>query len=548
MKVFLSYTRLDEAATTSVAEAIESLSHSVWYDHAVAGGQPWWDAILKEIRAADLFVFVLTVNSQKSKACKAEYTYASQLHKRILPILCDENVRVNLLPAELSKIQFVPYLTHDLKTGLALANAINQLPPAMPLPDPLPTPPPVPLSYLSGLCVQIEADRELTPAEQSALRLDLKQGLEDDDSREDALTLLRILRRRQDLLAVIRDEIDDVLKAYPDKPVEKRTDETDVRSHAAQRQGAERQQKHAKDDDAQSCREPIATMSRDTSEAELGRIVGGKIVELQSKGCVIELRNGERGFCSLKNLAEPAPKSCEEVVSVGDSVPVKVIGRDAEGRVKLDRKSALPEFLEMTMKEASELLGEQLSEQDAANFGEMRMKEFAEAQAPASAPALTFDVGSDQERLEEFVKAVAATSDIWVMKAGTSAMSSCDEMLSIAVEDKHLAVHATFKRWSRTLGNAFQAKGWVKAGGGTKAAAGAALGAFGYLTAGLGFALLLHRGTRDYLLKQTEFLKTFPLPLRSPTKVAAAIIDAFELLCPDATTVIALRADAQQAG
>lgn len=77
---------------------------------------------------------------------------------------------------------------------------------------PLPTPPPI--RALRGLRLQIEADRELTPAEQSALRLDLKQGLEDDDSREDALTLLRILRRRQDLRAVIAHEIDDMLKAY----------------------------------------------------------------------------------------------------------------------------------------------------------------------------------------------------------------------------------------------------------------------------------------------------------------------------------------------
>jgi hypothetical protein len=94
---------------------------------------------------------VLTVNSQKSKACKAEYTYASQLKKRILPILCDKNVRVNLLPAELSRIQFVPYLTQDLKTGLALANAISHLPPAEPLPDPLPS---APVPVLSGrVCV-----------------------------------------------------------------------------------------------------------------------------------------------------------------------------------------------------------------------------------------------------------------------------------------------------------------------------------------------------------------------------------------------------------
>jgi hypothetical protein len=68
----------------------------------------------------------------------------------------------------------------------------------------------VPVSYLGGLTERIQAD-ELTYAEQSALLMEVRRALGDPDTRADALTLAAKFRKRRDLLAVIGDDLDDLL-------------------------------------------------------------------------------------------------------------------------------------------------------------------------------------------------------------------------------------------------------------------------------------------------------------------------------------------------
>ncbi|MDP7357770.1 MAG: toll/interleukin-1 receptor domain-containing protein, partial [Pseudomonadales bacterium] len=119
-----------------------------WYDREVAGGHAWWNEILGQIRECDLFIFILTPKSLNSQACRAECTYASRLQKRVLPVLCHEGVKVNLLPPELSTIQFVDYRAQDKQAAFAMVKALDDVPEAVPLPDPPPTEPPVPISYL----------------------------------------------------------------------------------------------------------------------------------------------------------------------------------------------------------------------------------------------------------------------------------------------------------------------------------------------------------------------------------------------------------------
>ncbi|MCX7111261.1 MAG: hypothetical protein NTX45_14265 [Proteobacteria bacterium] len=73
-----------------------------------------------------------------------------------IPILVDDDVSTNLLPPELSKIQFVDYRQQDRKATFRLAKSIAIVPPTPDLPDPLPCPPEVPISYLGGLTALVE--------------------------------------------------------------------------------------------------------------------------------------------------------------------------------------------------------------------------------------------------------------------------------------------------------------------------------------------------------------------------------------------------------
>lgn len=181
------------------------MGHAAWFDREVIGGQAWWNAILRQIRECDLCILVLTPQLLESKACRAEFTYASQVNKTILPVRCHDGVKVNLLPPELSKIQFVDYRAQDKSAAFALLKAIQAAPPPLPPPNPLPAEPPVPISYLGDLRAQIESDQDMNLQRQRDLLYEVKRRLNDPESASASRDLLRLLRARQDLFASVAE-------------------------------------------------------------------------------------------------------------------------------------------------------------------------------------------------------------------------------------------------------------------------------------------------------------------------------------------------------
>jgi TIR domain len=216
-RIFIGYHRRSQAVASSLVQDLEAMGHTVWFDQDLAGGQSWWNRILAMIRDTDAFVFVLDPESLNSTACKREYEYAADLGKAIVPVLTADGVSVNLLPPALSQIQFVDYRSKDREAVLQLVRALMSLPAPPPLPDPLPAPPAVPLSYLGTLTEQIDQAVSLTYEAQSALVVDLRANLRDRETKADALTLLRRLRKRRELFASIADEIDELLRADVNK-------------------------------------------------------------------------------------------------------------------------------------------------------------------------------------------------------------------------------------------------------------------------------------------------------------------------------------------
>lgn len=210
--IFVSYSRESEAAVRALAQDVEALEHTVWFDHDLSGGKVWWEQILTEIRNCQVFMMALSPDSLRSVACSSEYNYASELGKPILPILIADGVSPNLLPPKLSQIQFVDYRKQDKTGAINLARALKTLPQAKPLPDPLPTPPAVPLSYLGRITEQIDSAASLDHKEQSALVSELRRGARDPETAADACKLLERMRKRDDLLARIGDEIDELLE------------------------------------------------------------------------------------------------------------------------------------------------------------------------------------------------------------------------------------------------------------------------------------------------------------------------------------------------
>jgi polyribonucleotide nucleotidyltransferase len=76
-----------------------------------------------------------------------------------------------------------------------------------------------------------------------------------------------------------------------------------------------------------------------TAELKIGKIYTGKVSSIKDFGAFIELTPGQDGLCHISELDSEYVKSAADVVKIGETVRVKVIAIDDQGRVKLSRKA-----------------------------------------------------------------------------------------------------------------------------------------------------------------------------------------------------------------
>jgi hypothetical protein len=196
MPIFMSYSRNDEATVKVLARGFEKVHREVWYDHDLEGGEIWWDAILRQIRAADVFLFVLSDRSLESTACLAELDYARACKREILPVQVGPltSERSNLL-AGLQNIVFRP---DDITTAFAVLHEADRAAKrAGPLPAPLPTEPAIPFAYLGEIRRLIEDGNLGNSAQLEVVdKLHRSLGEETDASaRTDIVALLKKMLR-----------------------------------------------------------------------------------------------------------------------------------------------------------------------------------------------------------------------------------------------------------------------------------------------------------------------------------------------------------------
>jgi len=95
--------------------------------------------------------------------------------------------------------------------------------------------------------------------------------------------------------------------------------------------------------DADKAEQALEQVKMLTAEVEVGRIYTGTVVSVKDFGAFIEILPGQDGMCHISELADHYVKNVTDVVKMGDTVRVKVINVDNQGRVKLSRKAALAE-------------------------------------------------------------------------------------------------------------------------------------------------------------------------------------------------------------
>ena len=77
-----------------------------------------------------------------------------------------------------------------------------------------------------------------------------------------------------------------------------------------------------------------------TREVQVGEIFEGKVTRIFPFGAMVEIFPGQEGLIHISQLAFRRVDKVEDVVHVGDVVPVKVISIDEQGRVNLSLKEA----------------------------------------------------------------------------------------------------------------------------------------------------------------------------------------------------------------
>jgi polyribonucleotide nucleotidyltransferase len=83
-----------------------------------------------------------------------------------------------------------------------------------------------------------------------------------------------------------------------------------------------------------------------TEEIRVGNIYDGKVVGIKEFGAFVEVLPGKDGLVHISELDDKFVSRVEDVVKIGDRIPVKVIAIDEQDRLKLSRKAALRELRE----------------------------------------------------------------------------------------------------------------------------------------------------------------------------------------------------------
>lgn len=82
-----------------------------------------------------------------------------------------------------------------------------------------------------------------------------------------------------------------------------------------------------------------------TTPPKVGRIYrNAKVVSVKEFGVFVELTPGVEGLCHISELSDGYVKSVDQVCKAGDTIDVKLLLIDEQGRFKLSRKAALAEM------------------------------------------------------------------------------------------------------------------------------------------------------------------------------------------------------------
>lgn len=96
--------------------------------------------------------------------------------------------------------------------------------------------------------------------------------------------------------------------------------------------------------DAEKCQGAVEVVKLIASDPEVGAFYNGVVTRIMSFGAFVEIAPGKEGLVHVSRLDVKRTENVEDVVNVGDSIIVKCIEIDDQGRINLSRRDALIEL------------------------------------------------------------------------------------------------------------------------------------------------------------------------------------------------------------
>ncbi|MCM8809271.1 MAG: polyribonucleotide nucleotidyltransferase [Candidatus Omnitrophica bacterium] len=90
--------------------------------------------------------------------------------------------------------------------------------------------------------------------------------------------------------------------------------------------------------DLEACKKAASEINKIAEEPEIGQIYEGVVTKIFPFGAIVRFLPSQEGLIHISELAPYRIKRVEDVVKVGSTVKVKVIGKDEQGRVLLSKK------------------------------------------------------------------------------------------------------------------------------------------------------------------------------------------------------------------
>src|SRR6266508_1293574 len=102
--LFISYSRKDIEVARRLTDAFKGQGLDFWIDwEGIPPTVDWWREIERGIEGADIFLFLLSPDSARSKVCKQEIEHAAKNGKRLIPVVVMD-INAGDAPAELKSL------------------------------------------------------------------------------------------------------------------------------------------------------------------------------------------------------------------------------------------------------------------------------------------------------------------------------------------------------------------------------------------------------------------------------------------------------------